>query len=260
MAKESGSTRESVREMVREMLRRFPDTDEPTSPAERTEHVLVNSLREKAGREFDRDESSKSLITEDDLRGLDDGARLRVSRDVKFTPLSRDIVAAKRIELIVKDSRAAEITVRAVALGADHGGFEAKEAIKQFLAQQGIQVRDFGTNSADPVDYPDFAHLVARAVSGKNVDVGILIDGAGIGCAMAANKIPGVRAAACYSPALARNAREHNGANVLTLGAGQNSLDEIKEIIMAFVTSGISEERHKRRVAKIDSIEREYIK
>jgi ribose 5-phosphate isomerase B len=95
-------------------------------------------------------------------------------------------------------------------------------------------------------------------VGGKQVDVGIIIDGAGIGSAMTANKVPNVRAAACYSTALAKNSREHNGANVLTLGAGQNSFDEVKQIVEAFISTDISEERHKKRVGKIDNIDRQY--
>ena len=110
------------------------------------------------------------------------------------------------------------------------------------------------------VDYPDFAHAVAKAVCSKQADIGLLIDGAGIGSAMAANKVPGVRAAACYSVALAKNSREHNSANVLSLGSGQNSFEEVKAIVEAFVTSEISEDRHKHRVGKIDSIDREYRK
>ena len=133
-----------------------------------------------------------------------------------------------------------------------------KEQLKGWLGEIGLQVRDFGTTSTDAVDYPDFAHAVAKAVSGRQVDAGILIDGAGIGSAMVANKVPGVRAAACYSTALATNSREHNGANVLTLGSGQITLDEAKAIIEAFVTTEISEDRHKKRVDKIDSIDRSY--
>jgi RpiB/LacA/LacB family sugar-phosphate isomerase len=122
----------------------------------------------------------------------------------------------------------------------------------------GVQVRDFGTNSKDAVDYPDFAHAVAVAVSRKQTDVGIIIDGAGIGSAMTANKVPNVRAAACYSVALARNSREHNGANVLTLGSGQNSFAEIKEIVEAFLSNDLTEDRHKKRVGKIDAIQNQY--
>jgi ribose 5-phosphate isomerase B len=121
-------------------------------------------------------------------------------------------------------------------------------------------VRDFGTDSKDAVDYPDFAHAVARAVGEGHVEVGLIIDGAGIGSAMAANKVPNVRAAACYSPQLARNSREHNGANVLTIGSGQNSFDEVKQIIEAWLTTELSEDRHRKRVAKIDAIQRQYSK
>jgi ribose 5-phosphate isomerase B len=133
-----------------------------------------------------------------------------------------------------------------------------KEQLKGFLSDLGLNVRDLGTNSEDAVDYPDYAHAVARSVGGKQVDVGIIIDGAGIGSAMTANKVPNVRAAACYSTALARNSREHNGANVLTLGAGQNSFDEIKQIVEAFISTYISEDRHKKRVGKIDNIDKQY--
>ncbi|HVF31048.1 MAG TPA: RpiB/LacA/LacB family sugar-phosphate isomerase [Pyrinomonadaceae bacterium] len=258
MSSESASTRDRVRALVREILDSVPAEEPPVSPDRNPEHVVVNSLREKAEREYDRDESSKSLITEDDLRGLDAGSRVRVSENAKFTPLASDIVNDKQIVLIRKKPRVDGLKVKSAAVAADHGGYEMKEQLKVFLEQLGIQVRDFGTNSKDAVDYPDFAHAAGRAVAAGHVDVGIIIDGAGIGSAMAANKVSGVRAAACYSPALARNSREHNGANVLTLGSGQSSLAEVQEIVRAFVTTEISEERHKRRVAKIDAIEREY--
>jgi ribose 5-phosphate isomerase B len=257
MQNPSDQKRERVKSLVRDILQRFPaEQDESHKP----EHVVVNSLKESREREFDRDESAKSLITEDELRGLDHGARLRVSKTAKFTPLASDLVADRGISLIYKDQRQANVAVRTAAIGCDHGGFELKEKLKLYLQQIGVQVRDFGTNSTDAVDYPDFALAVGRAVAGRTVDIGILIDGAGIGSAMAANKVPGVRAAACYSPALARNSREHNGANVLTLGSGQTSFNEACEIVHAFVTSSLEEERHKRRVAKIDSIEKDHSK
>ena len=255
------STRDRVRAMVREVLSSVPPEPESISGSEhKPEHVVVNSLKEKREKEYDRDESSKSLITEDDLRGLDHGSRVRVGPNAKFTPLAADIVSEKGIELIRKQPRDAGVVIGSVAIGADHGGFEMKEHLKTFLSDLGVQVRDFGTNSKDAVDYPDFAHAVATAVGSKHVDAGIIIDGAGIGSAMAANKVPGVRAAACYSAALARNSREHNGANVLTLGSGQNSFDEVKEIVRSFATTKLSEKRHIRRVEKIDAIERQYRK
>ncbi len=250
-------TREKVRELVRQILKTVPDEPETRQP-EFPERVVVNSLREKAAAEFDRDESAKSLITEDDLRGLDEGSRVRIAANARLTPLAQDIVSERRIELIRKVPRENELKARSVAIGADHGGYELKESLKGSLAGLGLVVRDMGTHSTDAVDYPDYAHAVARAVGDNQVDVGIIIDGAGIGSAMTANKVPGVRAAACYSTALARNSREHNGANVLTLGAGQNSRSEAEEIVKAFLTTEISEERHKTRVGKINEIERKY--
>ena len=133
-----------------------------------------------------------------------------------------------------------------------------KEELKGLLAELGHRVRDFGTNSTDAVDYPDFAHAVARAVSEGEADLGIVVDGAGVGSAMTANKVPGVRAAACYSEKVARNSREHNDANVLTLGSGVTTPAEMREIVTVWLSTEISEERHKKRVAKIEAIERQY--
>lgn len=260
MVDEKKETRDRVRELVKQVLATVPTEGERARPAsDRTpEHLVVNSLQDKMSREFDRDESAKSLITEDDLRGLETGSRLRVAENVKFTSLAQDIVNERGIELIHKASRQNITRVRSVAIGADHGGFKFKEQLKSYLTDRGIQVRDFGTDSEDAVDYPDFAHAVAKSVSGRQVGIGIIIDGAGIGSAMTANKVPNVRAAACYSAALAKNSREHNGANVLTIGSGQNSFEEVQQIVEAFISTDISEERYKKRVAKIDTIERQY--
>ena len=252
-------TREKVRALVREVLKNVPAENESRSAYE-PEHVIVNSLKAKAESEFDRDESAKSLLTEDDLRGLEAGSRIRVSANVKLTPLASDIVSDKGLVLVRKQQRNVGLKVRTIAIGSDHGGFPLKEQIKGCLDELGLQIRDYGTNSTDAVDYPDFAHAVAKAVCSKQADIGLLIDGAGIGSAITANKVPGVRAAACYSVALAKNSREHNGSNVLSLGSGQNSFEEVKAIVEAFVTSEISEDRHKHRVGKIDSIDREYRK
>lgn len=257
---EKDETRNRVRELVKQILATVPTEDEKaeTPPEIFPQRVVVNSLKEEIGKEFDRDESAKNLIAEDDLRGLDFGAKLRVAENAKFTPLAEDIVREKRIVLIVKSSRRGSSKIQSIAVGCDHGGFEFKEKLVNFLTGANFQVRDFGTNSTDAVDYPDFAHAVARAVSEKSVDVGIIIDGAGIGSAMTANKVPNVRAAACYSVALAKNSREHNGANVLTLGSGQNNFDEIKQIVEAWLAADLTEARHQKRVGKIDAIERQY--
>lgn len=255
---ENKETRERVRELVRQVLANVP-TETEESPTENfPQHIVVNSLKDKSEKEFDRDESAKNLITEDDLRGLDFGAKIRIAENAKFTPLATDLIGEKQIELIRKQPRKSSIKVKSVAIGCDHGGFEFKEQLKNFLGDLGVHVRDFGTNSKDAVDYPDFAHAVAVAVQRKQTEVGIIIDGAGIGSAMTANKVPNVRAAACYSAVLARNSREHNGANVLTLGSGQNTFAEIKEIVEAFLSTDLTEDRHKKRVGKIDAIQRQY--
>lgn len=258
MAETTSETRDRVRELVRQVLATVPTEGDSEPRPHEPEHIIVNSLKEKAGREWDRDESAKSLITEDDLRGLEPGSRLRIAENAKFTSLADDLIKDRKIEIIRKRPRQNAAKVRSVAIGADHGGFRMKEELKDFLTDLGLNIRDFGTESEDAVDYPDFAHAVAKSVSSRQVDVGIIIDGAGIGSAMTANKVPGVRAAACYTTALAMNSREHNGANVLTLGAGQNSYADIKNIVEAFISTDISEERHKKRVGKIDNIDRQY--
>ncbi len=261
MADDKKETRERVRALVRQVLATVP-TEDGAAPAAQVgnvvEHVVVNSLQEKMGREFDRDESAKSMLTEDDLRGLESGSRLRVAANVRFTSLAQDIIKERNIQLVRKQPRQNTTKVRSVAIGCDHGGFKTKEQLRSYLTELGLQVRDFGTDSEEAVDYPDFAQAVAISVAGKQVDIGIIIDGAGIGSAMAANKVPNVRAAACYSTVLAKNSREHNGANVLTLGAGQNTLEEMKQIIEEFISTDISEERHKKRVGKIDNIDKQY--
>ena len=255
-------TRERVRELVRQVLATVPTENEnvETPPENYPQRFVVNSLKDEIGKEYDRDESAKSLITEDDLRGLDSGAKLRVADSAKFTPLAADIIREKQIILIKKSARRGSTNVKSIAVGSDHGGFEYKEQLKTHLEKSGFQVRDFGTNSKDAVDYPDFAHAVAVAVSEKSADIGIIIDGAGIGSAITANKVPNVRAAACYSVQLAVNSREHNGANVLTLGSGQNTFDEIKSIVEAFLAANLTEDRHKKRVGKIENIEKQYSK
>jgi ribose 5-phosphate isomerase B len=147
---------------------------------------------------------------------------------------------------------------RTVALGADHGGYALKQAIGKALAEKGYGVTDCGTTSTEAVDYPDIAHVVARLVASGSCSVGIIIDGAGIGSAMAANKVPGVRAANAHDTSMARNAREHNYANVLTLGARMIGEGLALEIVETFLATPWGAERHGRRVAKISDIEQQY--
>ncbi|MDX1436545.1 MAG: ribose 5-phosphate isomerase B [Anaerolineales bacterium] len=144
-----------------------------------------------------------------------------------------------------------------IAIGADHGGYQLKEALKRALREQGYNVIDCGTHSADSVDYPDFAAAVARLVSEGEAWRGIVIDGAGIGSCMVANKFPGVRAAMCYDHATALNSREHNNANVLTLGAGLLGPNLAQQIVNTWLTTEFSGGRHARRVDKITAFESE---
>jgi deoxyribose-phosphate aldolase len=143
-----------------------------------------------------------------------------------------------------------------IAVGADHGGFELKGQIMTYLRTSGHTVVDCGTYSKDPVDYPVYATAVARRVTTGECDFGVMVDGAGIGSCMTANRIPGVRAAACYNEALAKNSRAHNNANVLTLGAGQTNMDQAKAILDMFLGTECTEERHLRRVQMIMDLER----
>lgn len=149
-----------------------------------------------------------------------------------------------------------EQTTRRVALGADHGGYKLKQVLKPFLQKQGYQVDDCGTHSPESVDYPDFAVAVAKKVSSGEAWRGIIIDGAGIGSCMAANKVNGVRAAMCYDHATALNSREHNNANVITLGAGMIETDTARQIVITFLNTNFGGGRHARRVNKIMDIEK----
>jgi ribose 5-phosphate isomerase B len=250
------ATRDRVRALVRDVLSKaVPSESQPTPAAEFSNSPPSTKPSPPA---VTRDESAKLVITEDDVRGLESGAVLRLAEKARLTPLAADIVNERGIEIVRRVPRSGSQQKRTVAVGADHGGYPMKEELKSFLTELGHRVHDFGTNSESAVDYPDFAHAVARAVADGTVDVGIVIDGAGVGSAMTANKVPGVRAAACYSVEVARNSREHNDANVLTLGSKTISNSEMREIVRAWLTTELTEDRHRKRVAKIDAVERQY--
>ncbi len=149
---------------------------------------------------------------------------------------------------------------KVVAIGADHGGFELKETLKADLTAAGYEVIDVGTNSKEAVDYPDYAHDVARLVSVGKAWRGIMIDGAGIGSCIVANKVPGVRAGMAYDYSSALNSREHNDTNVLTLGAGLIGVNLAKQIVNVWLSTNFGGGRHERRVSKIATIEKQYLK
>ncbi len=145
-----------------------------------------------------------------------------------------------------------------IAIGADHGGYALKERLGFKLKQAGFTVHDCGTHTSESVDYPDYAHAVARLVADGTCTAGIVVDGAGIGSAMVANKVPGVRAALCYDISSASNSRQHNHANVLTLGAGLIGDVLAWQIVETWLATPWGEGRHARRVDKITDIERSY--
>jgi ribose 5-phosphate isomerase B len=164
--------------------------------------------------------------------------------------------AEVKVELVAAKRQDGKI----VAIGADHGGFEMKEALKKDLVEFGCEVVDVGTHTKEAVDYPDFALAVAQLVSTGKAWRGVVIDGAGIGSCMVANKVPGVRAAMAYDHASASNSREHNDANVLTLGAGLIGLNLAKQILKTWLTTDFGGGRHAKRVDKIIQIEKQFLR
>lgn len=252
------ATRDRVRALVRDVLSKTMPAEAEPEPAAKAIEPPRNISPPQTSPAVTRDESAKVVITEDDVRGLERGAVLRIAEAARLTPLAADIINERGIEIVRRASRSGSKQTKSIAVGADHGGYAMKEELKSFLSELGHRVHDFGTNSESAVDYPDFAHAVARAVSDHTADVGIVIDGAGVGSAMTANKVPGVRAAACYSVEVARNSREHNGANVLTLGSKTISNEQMRDIVRAWLATDLTEDRHRKRVGKIEAIERQY--
>ena len=204
------------------------------------------------------------IITEADARTLDVGATVELAPGGHVTPLARDTLASRRVTVVAAGAHDASLApdlappsdIRRVAIGSDHTGVAMKRAILQHLRGRGVAVTDLGTDGAEPVDYPDIAAAVALAVARKEADAGIVIDGAGIGSAIAANKVRGVRAAMCPDETIARYSREHNGANVLTLGSTLLAGSEAAiRIVDVWTGTAMREARYIRRLAKIRRLE-----
>lgn len=201
------------------------------------------------------------MITEADARVLEYGSTVVLVRGGHVTPLAQDTLNARRVSIVREghDADAASLVpraeIRTVAVAADHTGVQLKAAIRQHLRGRGLAVHDLGTDRSDPVDYPDMAASVARQVSRGEADAGIAIDGAGLGSAIAANKIRDVRAAMCLNQTLARYARQHNGANVLALGSTLLTVEEALQIVDTFLDTPMREARYIRRLAKIRDLE-----
>jgi ribose 5-phosphate isomerase B len=205
------------------------------------------------------------IITESDARVLEPGTTVRLAKGGHVTPLAADTLRARRITVVRDDGQIDEdiaglapaADVKRVIIGNDHTGIALKHAIVASLRGRGLSVMDVGTNETAGVDYPDVAAAVSRPVARGEADAGIVIDGAGLGSAIAANKIGGIRAAMCTTPTLARYAREHNGSNVLALGSTLLATDDALRIVDTWITTPMREARYIRRLAKIRALERQ---
>jgi len=202
------------------------------------------------------------IITELDARTLENGDTVVLARGGQITPLARDTLKERRISVVFETgvspdeaALAPAADIHRLAIASDHTGIALRRALVAFLRGRGLAVDDLGTDTPAPVDYPDIAAAVARAVANREADAGIVIDGAGIGSAIAANKIRGVRAAMASSDTIARYSREHNGANVLTLGATLVTIDQAHQIVATWLATPMREPRYIRRLAKIRELE-----
>jgi len=204
---------------------------------------------------------ARTVLTVRDLEAIAAGGEVAVPRGTIITQLTREEAEHRGIAIRFEESKVASIEAgdptgsRVVAIGADHGGFDLKEELSGYLAQWGYRVLDLGTSSREPVDYPDLAEAVANAVARGDAWRGIVIDTAGIGSSIAANKVPGARAALCYDRATARNSREHNDANILSLGARLIPAEVAREVVAVWLETPFAGGRHQRRVDKIRAIE-----
>jgi ribose 5-phosphate isomerase B len=201
------------------------------------------------------------IVTEADARMLEYGSTIALARGGHVTPLAHDTLRSRRVTVIPEEgepevlSLAPPARIQRVAVAGDHTSLALKAAVLTFLRSRGLTAEDLGTHTAEPVDYPEFAAAVARTVARAEADAGIAIDGSGIGSAIAANKIAGIRAAMCPSPQLARYAREHNGIHVLALGSVTMGREEALSIVDAFLDTPMRNPRYIRRLGLIRRLE-----
>ena len=202
------------------------------------------------------------IITETDARVLERGETVMLAKGGHVTPLAQDTLRERRVTLVHEGRATADAAtlvpkadIRTVAVASDHTGIKLRKTLVEFLRGRGLAVQDLGTDGPDAVDYPDIAASVADAVARREADAGIVIDGAGLGSAIAANKVKGIRAVMATTETIARYAREHNGCNVLTLGATLVSADEARAIVVTWLTTPMREARYIARLAKVKALE-----
>ena len=218
--------------------------------------------------------AQRPLITEKDVEAVPTGGELSFPAEAIVTPRAREVAMERKVSLFPEPGPSTMLSTgpvstlsgnpapgsQVIALGADHGGFAMKETLKAYLQELGYAIKDCGTFGGESVDYPDFAYAVARLVSEGQAWRGVMIDGAGIGSCMAANKVPGVRASMCYDLSTAVNSREHNDANVLTLGGRLIGENLAKQIVKTWLETKFAGGRHERRVNKIMGIEKRFLR
>lgn len=206
--------------------------------------------------------AARPILDADQVQAWPTGSEQIITPGTLITPLARQVALERHIRLREGNEpvAAASPGQKTVALAADHGGYTLKEQLKAFIQKEGYAVLDCGTHSTEAVDYPDVAYAAAQHVANGQAWRAIIIDGAGIGSCMVANKVPGIRAAMCYDQATASNSREHNNANVLTLGAGLIGPNLAQQIVQTFLSTDFAGGRHTRRVDKIDAIARRFQK
>ncbi len=203
----------------------------------------------------------RSVLTASDLDGIASGGEVCIRPGTLITPLAREEAERRNITIrTAEPDGVAGPAARIIAIGADHSGYQLKQHLVGFLRDWGYSVNDLGTHSAAAADYPDFAEAVACAVVRGEAWRGVVIDSAGIGSSIAANKLPGARAALCYDRATARNSREHNDANILALGARMISQELAREILAVWLETPFAGGRHQRRIEKIRVIEQRHQK
>jgi ribose 5-phosphate isomerase B len=203
------------------------------------------------------------IITEADARRIERGATVELAKGGHVTPLAADTLREKRVTVVplgsvdgaLPEGLAPTPDIRRVAIVSDHTGITLRAAIVRHLRGRGLAVDDLGVEGTTPVDYPDTAAMVAKAVARGEADAGIIIDGAGIGSAIAANKVRGIRAAMIPDETIARYSREHNGANVMTLGSTLLQPPDALRIVDVWLGTAMKEPRYIRRLAKIQRLE-----
>ena len=266
-----------VRSMVRRVVYRTLGKSQPSpdSPASYAKKPVVkpatdsqpNRLQPKSATEL----RIKRLVSESDVASVERDGVLEIQAGALVTPLARQAALERSVELRSHSTKnggessgmrrsSAPASQEIVAIGADHGGYELKESLKHSLIEWGYELVDCGTVGAESVDYPDYALAVAQMVANGSAWLGVMIDGAGIGSCMTANKVPGVRASMCYDQATAVNSREHNNANLLTLGAGLIGGGLARSILKTWLETPFAGGRHAKRVDKIGDIERRYLR